>query len=171
MLELSKETWNNYWRNLFNPHAPITRDLYNRSRWIATIILIPFLLLWFKFANPVYDEYYYNKSEAQQRLMDMNQHYITAVGFLTVILLMFIMTLSLELRMFKHRKVSSRFFIISNVLFFIVSYGYVFVAHFTGHDVNFFIVIILFLIPSFTTNSGIFIGRTEGDEYYRGDKQ
>lgn len=65
MLELFKETWNNYWRNLFNPHAPITRDLYNRYRWIATIILIPFLLLWFKFANPVYDENYYNKSEAQ----------------------------------------------------------------------------------------------------------
>ncbi|TDM10637.1 hypothetical protein [Macrococcus lamae] len=78
-----KEILNDYFKNMFNCDAPITKQDYIRKTWIARILCLPvILLLVSQLKDLQYSEAYYKMSEAMQQEIDLRHDIKFSLTFL-----------------------------------------------------------------------------------------
>lgn len=152
-----KQIWSDFWRNIFNPNAPITRDLYMRERWLLFIFIIPLLLLWLYYSNTnsLYTDEFYKMSVNDQQLLQYKENFILSIIIILITFILFILSCSLELRMYKYRGKSPRIYFIVNALFFIIALSYCLIAYFSGHDIYFGLVILGYAMTGFAAQGNV----------------
>lgn len=163
MKELFKETWSDYWKNIFNPNAPITRDNYLRERWMMYIFIIPLVIIWLLVTSnsDIYNIDIFEMSKKDGFAVLYHRNFITGISLLILTFILFILSAALEIRMFHRRGKSPRLYLILNILFLVFGFAYCLTAYYTGHDVKYPWLIIAYGLINFTNQGNVMSSREE----------